>query len=377
MKFTVSSAFLLKQLRILNNVVPSNNVTPILSGFLFEFNNDNTIIYASDSSTTITSVLDVVLEEKLKIVVPSKMLLDTLKSFPEQPLEFTVTKDKNTLDISSNQGVFSIGYESADGFEKPPSLENTSSLCIGGGLLSKAISKTIFATLKDNDLRHALKGVLLKSNSKGTTFYASDTFKFVKYHRSDITSQQELGFIVPKKTLNTLRNIIDINSDTEVRIEYNDINAKFCFENITITCKLIDATPPDYDNFIPVNSPNILTLDRNMFLNSISRLSLFADMSMRKIKFCISNGNLELSAEDVDFYNKGTETMACDYTGGDIKIVLGSRHLLEILNNVESENISMAMSLPYNPVLITPVEDSKDDDDTESLLMLIMPIRVD
>ena len=99
MKFIVSSSYLLKQLQVLGSVINSSNTLPILDNFLFELDNNQLKVSASDLETTMTATLEIDSTSQGSVAIPAKLLLDILKTFPEQPLTFTV-EDNSTVEIS-------------------------------------------------------------------------------------------------------------------------------------------------------------------------------------------------------------------------------------------------------------------------------------
>ncbi|MDX1317382.1 MAG: DNA polymerase III subunit beta, partial [Xanthomarina gelatinilytica] len=252
MKFIVSSTYLLKQLQVLGGVINNSNTLPILDNFLFELNNTELIISASDLETTMSAKLEVESDNSGSIAVPARLLLETLKTFPEQPLTFVV-EENNTIEISSNHGKYALAYADGNEFPKAVSLEDASSTTITGDILATAISKTIFAAGND-DLRPVMSGVFFQFSTEGLTFVATDAHKLVKYSREDVQASQTTEFIMPKKPLNLLKGILAA-SDDEVIIEYNDSNAKFTFENTVLICRLIDGKYPNYEAVIPKENP--------------------------------------------------------------------------------------------------------------------------
>ena len=273
MKFIVSSSQLLKQLQVLGGVINSNNTLPILDNFLFELSENELKISASDLETTMSSVIEVESTDTGAIAINARLLLDTLKTFPEQPLTFKVEGD-NTIEIISEQGKYDMAYFSGDEFPKAVELPSPSSTEIPSNILATAISKTIFAAGND-DLRPVMSGVFFQFNSKELTFVATDAHKLVKYTRTDITADKSAEFIMPKKPLNLLKGILG-GSENNVTIEYNDTNAKFTFDNVVLICRLIDGKYPNYEAVIPKENPNKLTVDRASFLNSVRRVSIFS-----------------------------------------------------------------------------------------------------
>ncbi|QRM90607.1 DNA polymerase III subunit beta [Lacinutrix sp. WUR7] len=370
MKFIVSSTYLLKQLQVLGGVINSSNTLPILDNFLFELNHNELTVSASDLETTMSSKLDVESDNEGSVAVPARLLLDTLKTFPEQPLTFVV-EENNTIEISSNHGKYALAYADGAEFPKAVALENPSSTTISGDILATAISKTIFAAGND-DLRPVMSGVFFQFSTEGLTFVATDAHKLVKYTRADVQASQVAEFIMPKKPLNLLKGILAA-SDDAVTIEYNDSNAKFTFENTELVCRLIDGKYPNYEAVIPKENPNKLSIDRTQFLNSVRRVSIFSNKTTHQIRLKIAGAELNISAEDIDYSNKAEERLTCDYQGDDMQIGFNSRFLTEMLNNLTSDEVQLEMSLPNRAGILTPVDGL---DEGEQVTMLVMPVML-
>lgn len=370
MKFIVSSSYLLKNLQTLGGVINNSNTLPILDNFLFDLKRNQLTVTASDLETTMSSVLEVETETEGTIAVPARLLLETLKTFPEQPLTFVV-EDNNTLEISSSHGKYALAY--ADGAEFPKSVElsDPSSTTLMGDVLSTAISKTIFAAGND-DLRPVMSGVFFQFSPENLTFVATDAHKLVKYQRMDIAASEVAEFIMPKKPLNLLKAIL-AGSESEVTIQYNESNAKFTFDNTVLICRLIDGKYPNYEAVIPKENPNRLVISRSQFLGSARRVSIFSNKSTHQIRLRIAGAELNISAEDLDYSNKAEERLTCDYQGDDMQIGFNSKFLLEMLGNLMSDEISLEMSLPNRAGILTPMDGL---DEGELILMLVMPVML-
>src|SRR5690606_3781575 len=370
MRFIVSSTYLLKQLQVLGGVIKSSNTLRILDNFLFEVDGPKLIVSASDIETTMTSALDVESDSKGSIAIPARLLLETLKTFPEQPLTFVV-EDNNTIEISSNHGKYALAYADGNEFPKAVALEDPSTTVVSGDVLATAISKTIFATGND-DLRPVMSGVFFQFSTEGLTFVATDAHKLVRYKREDIKANQVAEFIMPKKPLNLLKGILTASED-EVKIEYNDSNAKFTFNNSELICRLIDGKYPNYEAVSPKENPNKVAIDRTQFLNSVRRVSIFSNKTTHQIRLKIAGAELNISAEDIDYSNKAEERLTCDYQGDDMQIGFNSRFLTEMLNNLNSDEVQLEMSLPNRAGILTPVDGL---DQGESITMLVMPVML-
>ncbi len=370
MKFIVSSTYLLKQLQVLGGVINSSNTLPILDNFLFELNKSSLTVSASDLETTMSSTIDVESDSEGSVALPARLLLDTLKTFPEQPLTFIV-EDNNTVEISSNHGKYALAYANGDEFPKAVELDNPSSTVLSADVLATAISKTIFAAGND-DLRPVMSGVFFQFSTEGLTFVATDAHKLVKYTREDVKANQAAEFIMPKKPLNLLKGILAA-SDSDVTIDYNDSNAKFTYGDTILICRLIDGKYPNYEAVIPKENPNKLVIDRTQFLNSVRRVSIFSNKTTHQIRLKVAGAELNISAEDIDYSNKAEERLTCDYQGDDMQIGFNSRFLTEMINNLTADEVQLEMSLPNRAGILTPTDGL---DEGEHITMLVMPVML-
>jgi DNA polymerase-3 subunit beta len=370
MKFIVSSSYLLKQLQVLGGVINNSNTLPILDNFLFSLKHNTLVVSASDLETTMAASLEVESESEGVVAIPARLLLDTLKTFPEQPLTFII-EDNNTIEISSNHGKYALAYANGDEFPKAIALDNPSETIINGTVLATAISKTIFASGND-DLRPVMSGVFFQFSTESLTFVATDAHKLVKYTRADLNASEVAEFIMPKKPLNLLKGILGV-SDSDVSIQYNESNAKFTFDNIELICRLIDGKYPNYEAVIPKDNPNKLTISRNQFSNSVKRVAIFSNKTTHQIRLKIAGAELNISAEDIDYSNKAEERLSCDYQGDDIQIGFNSRFLAEMLSNINADDVSLEMSLPNRAGILTPIDGL---DEGEHLTMLVMPVML-
>jgi DNA polymerase III subunit beta len=372
MKFIVSSTILLKNLQSISGVLNSSNTLPILDNFLFELKDSGLHVSASDLETTMTVSIPLANFDELgSIAIPAKLLLDIMKTFAELPLTFTINIETLAVEISAGDGKYKLSGHNADEFPRLPVIEDATSLELNSLTLAQAINKTLFATGND-ELRPVMSGVFCQLNESDITFVATDAHKLVRYRRTDATNEEVASFILPKKPLNQLKSILAVH-DVPVKMEYNDINAFFSFENINLICRLIDGKYPNYDAVIPTNNTKKLTVDRMLLLNSIKRVSIFANQSTRQIRFKVSGQELVLSAEDVDLANEAKERMSCQYEGDDIEIGFNSKFILEMITNMETDEIMLEMSASNRAALILPVNNENKGED---ILMLVMPVML-
>lgn len=370
MKFVVSSSSLLKQLTALNGVIASNPVVPILENFLFEVADGKIVVCSSDLQTSMITEISVEGKDKGTICVPAKILIDTLKNLPEQPVTFTIDENSYSIEISSDNGRYKLSGENATDFPKVPAVKNGYAVDVSSDILLRAIATTLFATSTD-DLKPQMTGVYLSLSETNATFAATDGHRLVRFRRVDIAAETANTLLLPRKALTLLKGSLP-SDNTMVKIEFNAANAFFSFNNIKMICRLIDERFPDFENAIPVNNPNRLTINRMEFLNSLKRISIYANKTTHQVRLKIAGSELQISAEDLDFSNEANERLACEYEGEDLEIGFNAKFLVEMLTNLDSEQIDIDMSQPNKAGLISPHK----KDANEDILMLVMPVML-
>ncbi|HMG91794.1 MAG TPA: DNA polymerase III subunit beta [Chryseolinea sp.] len=370
MKFIVNSAYLLKQLSNINGVITTNPVVPILENFLFELEKGGLTVTASDLQTSMITELQVESKEKGSIAVPARILLDTLKNLPEQPVTFSIDESTYSIEIISDNGRYKLSGENATDFPKVPSVSNDFTAEISTEVLARAINNTIFATSND-ELRPAMTGVYVNLGDKNTTFVATDGHRLVRYRRTDVKSDNGSAIIIPRKALNLLKATLP-TENTDVSVNFNLSNAYFKFGNIRMICRLIDERFPDYDNVIPSANNIKMSIERSDFLGALRRISIYANKTTHQVRLKITGSELQISAEDLDFSNEANERLSCEHEGEDIEIGFNAKFLIEMLTNMDSDKIKLTMSAPNKAGVILPAEKDKSED----ILMLVMPVML-
>ena len=370
MKFIVNSSELLTELQKLSGVLSSNNTLPILDNFLFEIDNGKMTIVASDLETTMSTTLKADTTDNGKITIPAKLLLDTLKTFSSQPLTFLIDDNNYGIEINSENGIYKLSGQNADEFPKTPTLSSSSSTTINSLTFVNAINKTLFACGND-ELRPVMSGMFCELSAEKITFVGTDAHKLVKHIRNDFSADSTSSFILPRKPLTLLKNTL-IN-DEDLKVEYNETNAMFIFDTTKIICRLIDGKYPNYEAVIPKENPNKLTISTADLLSSIKRVSIYANKTTHQIRLSIKGSELQISSEDLDFANQAEERLSCQYQGEDMEIGFNSKFMIEMLNNIGSEEISLEMSASNRAGIILPLDGQEEGEET---LMLVMPVML-
>ncbi len=370
MKFIVSSSYLLKQLSDINGVITTNPVVPILENFLFEISDGNLTVTASDLQTSMITELQVEAKEDGSIAIPARILLETLRNLPEQPVTFSIDSNTYSIEINSDNGRYKLAGENATDFPKIPTVSDGYTVNISSEVLGRAINNTIFATSND-ELRPAMTGVYIKLDDTNATFVATDSHRLIRYRRVDVAADMGHSMIIPRKALTLLKATLP-SELTNVNLEFNTSNAFFNFNNVKMICRLIDERFPDYENVIPLDNNNAVVIKKDELLNSLKRIAIYANKTTHQVRLKVTGSELMVSAEDLDFSNEANERLACEHDGEDIEIGFNAKFLVEMLGNIDSEEITLKLSAPNKAGIITPNE----KEDEEDILMLVMPVML-
>ena len=374
MKFVVSSSELLGHLQAISRVISSKNTLPILDNFLFNLSGNDLEITASDlESTMITRMKLENTDGDGTIALPARILLDTLKEFPVQPLTFDINPGTMAVVISSENGKFNVVGQNGIDFPALPAIKKDKkfSFRINADILLAGISRTIFATA-DDELRPVMGGIFVEASADKITFVASDAHKLVRYQRTDANADDSASFILPKKPASLLKNILP-KEEGAVMVEFDDKNAFFNLSDHKVVCRLVEGNYPNYTSVIPKNNPRKITIDRVEFYNTLKRVSVFSNQASNLVKLQLKGNQMVVSAQDIDFSISAYERIKCQYEGEEIEIGFKSVFLLEILANIGSQDVMIELADPTRAGLFLPVS---TDNEAEDLLMLLMPMMI-
>lgn len=370
MKFNVSSTKLFSQLQAASRVIAAKNSLQILEDVLFDLQGENLTLTASDGETTIRTTMQVENAEGAgKVAFGAKLLLETLKEFPEQPLTFAIDDQNFGLNITSANGTYS--FVGANGNEYPEMIieqeQNNNFTMAASGLLD-AINKTLFCTA-DDELRPVMNGIYFDLSEDKITMVATDAHRLVRYTDMTVKSAAPISFILPKKPATILKNVL-AKEEGDVVITFGVKNAKFEFGQTLVICRQIEGRFPNYNAVIPQNNQNKVVVDKQTIINACKRVSVFANTGTSLLKLALSENAIKISAQDIDFSTSAEETIACSYSGMPMAIGFKAPFLIEILGQVQSQEVLIELADPARAGLVLPMENEENQD----LLMLLMPM---
>ena len=372
MKFTISSSKLFSQLQAVSRVINSKNALVILNDVLFELAGNQLTLTASDGETTIRTTVDVEgAEGNGKVASAAKLLLETLKEFSEQPLSFTIDENNFAVSMVSQNGTYSFVGVNGNEYPQMPNAEAEAvNLVLPANVLQRAIEKTIFCAA-DDELHPVMNGVFFDVATDKTTMVATDAHRLVRYTNTGVAAGTTASFILPKKPASMLKSLL-VKEESDVKVIFGQKNARFEFANTIVVCRQIEGRFPNYNAVIPQNNQNIVTLDRQTMINACKRVAVFANNGTAQLRLALSENQIKISAQDIDFSTSAEETVACEYHGRPMAIGFKAPFLIDLLSSLASTEVLLKLDDDRHAGLIVPVE----DEENEELLMLLMPMAL-
>lgn len=374
MHFTVHKTQLLNALQKIIGVIPSKTSIPILSSLLLELNENQLTLTGTDLEISVSTQLSVKAEMNGAITVPAKLLADIVRELPEVPIEI-ISDDQSNITLKTDRGVYRLSGESKNEFPNIIVSETEGDFRINSNKLKRMITKTIFAVTTD-ELRTALMGILFQISENELRLVATDGHRLSKIMDTKFLSEIfGKSLIVPTKALNLLMKNIDtisVRDGLDVTVSVGNNHLTFAWEGTSLYTKLIEGKYPKYESVIPFDNEFRLLVEREALVASVRRVSIFSNTITHQVRFIISEKQMEIRSEDVEFGGEANEILSVDYTGENFEIAYNANYMLDILKNIDTKDVVFLMKNSKSAALVYPSEQKEGED----LQMLIMPIRL-
>ncbi|MDA3860553.1 MAG: DNA polymerase III subunit beta [Melioribacteraceae bacterium] len=375
MEFKVNSKELEKVLTKIIPAVPTRTPMAILENFLFEIKGGTLTIIATDLEISMKSSISIVADRDISLIVPAKLTYDILKSLGDTSVNFEIT-DNHKINLKTDNGEYSISYLDSEEYPEIPTFptneDEINEIKMNGLELKHAFDTTSFAMSKE-EMRPAMMGTLLEFEEDGLRFVATDGHRLSNLLKKTIKPETEITekYVVPEKAISVLQKILD---EKDIKVYMSNTHISFKLNDIELITRLIGQKYPEYRSVIPLENEFELKLKTKELLTAIKRMMLFsATSSTRRVKFAITENNLEISAEDVDMGNFGKENIMCEYNGTPLDIGFNSQYVNDVLSHlVSEEEIIFKLHSANKAVVVVPNKSS----DKQDLMMLVMPVRL-
>lgn len=370
MKFVVSSSALQSHLQVISRVINSKTTMPALECFLINIQGKTLTATASDTETTLVASMEIIESDGDGLfAIPARTLLDSLRELSEQPLTLDINMDTFEVVVYYQNGKYKFVAQDGKIYPAMKQMsEQTTLVELPAETLLRGINCTLFASA-DDDIRPVMNGFVMDISTENITFVASDAHKLVRMTCTQIHGNEANTLIIPKKPATVLRAILPKEAGM-VRVEFDENNVLFGLSNYKMYCRLVEGRFPNYNAVIPKNNPFKVLVERVSFLNALKRVSAFANQSTGLMRLSISNNNIFLISQDLDFSTSAEENVACQYDGNPLVIGFKGQFLMDIVSNLETKDIIMELADPSRATILMPDENAEGED----LLMLLMPM---
>ncbi len=371
MRVTLERSNLLKSLNHVQRVVERRNTIPILSNVLLQAEDGQMHLKATDLDLEVTETAAAVVEQAGATTVPAHMLYDIVRKLPDGAEVMLSKTDDSTLSITSGKSQFKLQILPETDFPDLTAGEFSHTFRIQATALKGLIDRTQFA-ISTEETRYYLNGIYFHSVEDDGELVlravATDGHRLARAQiDAPVGSEGMPGIIIPRKAVGEIQRLLE-DPDGSVTVELSETKIRLSLETLVLTSKLIDGTFPDYNRVIPAGNDKQLSLERTVFTSAVDRVSTVSSDRGRAVKLSISNDRLILSVNNPDS-GSAEEEIAVGYSNDDLEIGFNSKYLLDITNQLTSEETIFMLADSGSPTLI---RDSVEN----GAIYVLMPMRV-
>ena len=371
MKFKISRSILFKTLSHLQGIVDKKNSLPILANILIEAEDNKLILSSTDMDISIIEKISCNVTEEGATTINSQILYDIVRKIDDNSEIEIISNNGKLLTLRSEGSRFSLASLPKEDY---PIIDKDNSgvdLILNSKTLFKLIDKTKFA-ISNEETRYFLNGLYFnvteEDNKNIVTLVGTDGHRLAKCsHKINEKIDQVSGVIIPKKTIYELSKLLS-EFDKEVNISISSNKIVFIVGDIIFISKLIDGSFPDYKRVIPNDNKNILKINRDKLLSAVDRVSTIANDKSPVVKFKLLKNILNLNTINTES-STASEDLSVSYEGDEIEIGFNSKYIMDIVNNLEDNEISINLKDNTSPIIA-------QENSNTNLVYVLMPMRV-
>lgn len=369
MKFVISSSVLSSRLMTIGRVIVQKNTIPILDCFCFDIQGTTLTITASDNDTTLTAKAELnECDSDVRFAVNAKTLQDAIKEIPDQPLECYLNTESYELTVEYQNGQYKLMGQSAEEYPTPAISDETRlEFDLECQKLVPSITRCMIAAANDT-LRPQLNTICFDIHSQEVSLVSSNGNQLALTKLAMPELNAEGSYLLGTRPASLLKGML-AKAEGNVHFSIGQRTAIVHTEEYSLTSRLVEGRFPNYRSVIPQDNPNIVTVNRLALVSALRRVLVFANAQAALVKFRLGPNTMNISSQDIDFGKSAEENMLCDYMGTPMRIAFKGSVLLDLINNIEGDDITLKLSDPSRAGLIVPAKQKEG----EEVLMLIMP----
>ena len=369
MKFVISSSVLSSRLMTIGRVIVQKNTIPILDCFCFDIQGTTLTITASDNDTTLTAKAELnECDSDVRFAVNAKTLQDAIKEIPDQPLECYLNTESYELTVEYQNGQYKLMGQSAEEYPTPAISDETRlEFDLECQKLVPSITRCMIAAANDT-VRPQLNTICFDIHSQEVSLVSSNGNQLALTKLAMPELNAEGSYLLGTRPASLLKGML-AKAEGNVHFSLGQRTAIVHTEEYSLTSRLVEGRFPNYRSVIPQDNPNIVTVNRLALVSALRRVLVFANAQAVLVKFRLGPNTMNISSQDIDFGKSAEENMLCDYMGTPMRIAFKGSVLLDLINNIEGDDITLKLSDPSRAGLIVPAKQKEGEEG----LMLIMP----
>ena len=372
MKISIERGTLLKAVGQAQSVVERRNTIPILANVLIEAEGSTVSFRATDLDIEVVDRAPAMVERAGATTVSAVMLHEIVRKLPDGAL-VTLSEDAaaGRLTVMAGKSTFNLATLPKEDFPVMASSEYATNFGAPAPVLRRLFDKAKFA-ISTEETRYYLNGVYMhvSTGEDGPVLrcVATDGHRLARIDAPLPDNAQGMpGVIVPRKTVNELRKLLD-DDEAQIAVSVSETKVRFSTPSITLTSKVIDGTFPDYTRVIPQNNTRRLEVDATDFAKAVDRVATVSSERSRAVKLSLDEDRLVLSVNAPDS-GAAEEELAVAYADERLEIGFNAKYLLEIASQVDRENAVFLFNSSGDPTLMREGNDM-------SAVYVVMPMRV-
>ncbi len=364
MKFTITQEVFSDGLQNAVSAINPRSTLPILSNALLQAEDGVLTLTATDLDFTVRTKVPAQVGKAGATTLPARRLSTLVKDLPKTDIEVSVD-EKYLATLRSGAGEYKIFGLPETEFPGLPAFADAVEFKLRGADLKDALRKTHYAISLD-ETRYVLNGVFFSFKDDKLTLVATDGRRLALAEINDleIPTSQERDFIVRTKTIHELMRVLNDKDDIVIRLAQNLV--QFDCGTTTFISKLVDGNYPNYRQVIPNKVNERVSVERELLLNAVRRVSLINSEKNGSVRLDFTPGNLAVSSVTPEV-GEAHESLAINYKGAEISISFNPEFLMAPLRFLQDDEIHFELIDNVSPGVLKI---------QAPFVYVIMPMRV-
>ncbi len=370
MNITVSRDTLLKGLQTIAGVVEKRQTKPILGNVLLQLEGQRLTLVATDLEIEVRAQVEVETADvpSLTTTLPAVKLLSIVRALSEGVIITLDFEETGRCTLKAGRARFKLSTLPAEEFPLLDLTQADVTLSVPQNQLRMLMQHTQFA-MAAQDVRYYLNGMLFDIAEHTLRMVATDGHRLSTCAmRLETDTVAPHRAILPRKGLLELIKLLQPQADAVVLgLASNRMTVEM--ENVIFTCKLLEGRYPDYARVIPANNEQLLKADRNQLKAILLRATILSNDRFKGVRLTLSQGLLTVHAQNAE-QDEAHEELVVEYEGEPMEVAFNVQYLLDVINAVEGDFVTLAFRDATGPVLI------EERGEQASCQHVVMPMRL-